>query len=211
MFVQIDSAAESPSAAASADDRAVDGVDRPGERDHARGRDRRVDGELARVAGQRASRGVHLPAAAVAAGAQPSVRHDGHVAVLAGDPVGAAEHRPVDDERAADPGAERDDHRNGLPGGDPVAVFGPHRGVRVVLDDQRYVDAPFEIRAQRFVAPREVRREQHRRVVVRDPAGRADADGGDLVAGAQRIDDVDDHRLDPRRGPCRGCRGARGR
>ena len=119
-------------------------------------------GELLR-ASSRASRTRALPEAycsqqpAVAALAPVPTRHADHVAPLPRHPVGAAEQVAVDHQPAADAGAEgdADHHRRAPAGAEPV--LRPGRRVRVVVDDQREVDAFVQSVLQRFLAPGEVR------------------------------------------------------
>ena len=74
-------------------------------------------------------------------------------------------------------------------------VLGPGGRVGVVLDRHRQPDPAGQRIPQRLVAPGQVRREQHGRPVVGDPARRADADRDDLVPRGQLGHHLGDHVL----------------
>ena len=140
-----------------------------------RGRRRRGAGDLAGGLAERGAAGVLLPAAAVAAGAQPAVGHDPHVPPLPRHAVRAAPQPAVQHDAAADAGAQRDHQRQVGAAGRAVAVLGPGRGVGVVAHPQRPLQPGGEVLAQGGVPPGQVRAEQHGVAGAVEPAGRADA------------------------------------
>ena len=165
-------------------------------------------GDLAGGLPERRPAGVLLPAAAVAAGAQPAVGDDAHVPPLPRDAVRTALQPAVEDDAAADAGAQRDHQRQVGAARRAVAVLGPGRGVGVVAHPQRPLQPGGEVLAQRRVPPGQVRAEQHGVAGAVEPAGRADAHADQLavVPRGQLLDDGDDGVLGvadrrPGRGP----------
>ena len=116
--------------------------------------------------------------------------------ISAADAERAAEQLAVEHDAAADAGADGDQQQvvDVLAGAE--GELAPGRGVRVVLDDDRQVDPLLEVGLEVHVAPGEVGREHHRRPGLVDVAGRADADGGDLVARLSSVDQLLDGLLD---------------
>src|SRR5262249_38666714 len=86
---------------------------------------RRAPGELPGLGDQGVAARVLLPAAAVAAPAQPPVRHDAVVAGLAGDAPAAPVQLTVDHDPGADTRADGDEHDVILPAGRAEDGLGP--------------------------------------------------------------------------------------
>ena len=139
---------------------------------------------------------VLLEAAAVAAAAEPAVRHQAQVPDLAADAVPAAEQLPAGDHATADARADGDHQLVVDVATGAVAELAPGRGVRVVLDRDRQPGQPEQLRAQGLVAPGDVGSEQHGGAVGVDVAGRADAHRGDRVLLGEPRDEGRDRRLD---------------
>jgi hypothetical protein len=114
---------------------------------------------------------------------------------LGADAVGASVHLPVENQSSSDTGAQGDAYDDGLSAGRAEAVLGPGGGIGVVLDRHRDPDPFAQCVPKRLVAPGQVRREEDGGPVGADPARRADADGGHLVAAGEHVDDLGDHRL----------------
>lgn len=153
-------------------------------------------GQFTGLADQGVAGAVLLPAAAVAAGTAVPAGDDLHVAELAGHAVLAALDLAVLEDRAADAGAERDHDEVLLTAARAEAPLGPGRGVGVVVDHDGDGEACLEGVAERLVAPGEVRGEEHGGPLGVDPAGRADADGVDVVPVGEVQDQFDDGVLD---------------
>ena len=175
------------------------------------GRRRDVRATSRAVCAERGAAGVLLPAAAVAAGAEPAVGHDPHVPPLPRHAVRAALQPAVEHDAAADAGAQRDHQRQVGAAGGAVAVLGPGGGVGVVAHPQRPLQPRREVLAQRRVPPGQVRAEQHGVAGAVEPAGRADPDADQfaVVPGREFLDDGGDRVLGVAdrgagRGPPRG-------
>ncbi|GAA2930482.1 hypothetical protein GCM10020221_27800 [Streptomyces thioluteus] len=114
----------------------------------------------------------------------------------AATPKRAAAQLVADDDAAAQAGAQgdADDVVVALAGAE--AVLAPGGGVGVVLDDDGEADALLDLVLERLVPPVDVGGEEDRGPLVVHVAGRADADGLDVVVGADgphRVGDgVDD-------------------
>ena len=153
-------------------------------------------GQLPGLADEGVAGAVLLPAAAVAARTAVPAGHHLHVAELTGDPVLAALDLTVLQDRAADAGAERDHDEMVLAAARAEPPLRPRRGVRVVVHHDGDDQAGGEGVAEGFVAPGEVRGEQHLGAVGVDPARRADADGVHVVPVGEVEDQLDDGVLD---------------
>src|SRR6202044_489010 len=146
---------------------------------------RRTPGELACLGDQGAPARVLLPAAAIAAPAQPPFGYDPVVPGLAGDPPPAPVQLPVDHDPGADSGADRDEHDVLVAARGAEHGLGPGGGVRVVLHYHGQACVVFDPLLQRLVAPGEVGREQHAGPGDVDEPGGADAHGVHLVPAGQ--------------------------
>ena len=144
--------------------------------EHALGDHRAAHRERPRLAHQRRAAGVLLEAAVLAAAAEDAVGHHAHVADLGADAVRAAVDLAVEHQPAADTGADGDQQQVvGVVAG-AVTELAPRRGVGVVLDHDRQLDALLELALEVLVAPGDVGREQHDGAGLVDVAGRAHAD-----------------------------------
>jgi hypothetical protein len=165
---------------------------------------RGTSGELTRLGDQGVAAGVLLPAAPVAAAAQPAVGHHPDVPWFAGDAPAAAVQLAADNDGGSDPGPDRHQHHVAVAAGGAEARFGPGRGVRVVLHHDRAAQTLLHPLLERLVAPGQVRREQHGGARAVDEAGGAQADGGDLVAVQQFGHHIGDRLLGQQRAGGRG-------
>ena len=107
-----------------------------------------------------------------------AVRHDPQVADLGADAEGAAVQRAVEHDAAADAGADGDQQQVVDVVAGAEGELAPRRGVGVVLDDDRQVDALLELGPEVDVAPGDVGREHDHGARLVDVAGGADADRG---------------------------------
>ena len=87
------------------------------------------------------------------------------MAQLRRDARAAREEPTVDHDAPADPGAERQEHEASLAGTRSMPVFAPGRRVRVVVDDDRQLQALRQVGEERPVTPIQDRRVQHPRAV----------------------------------------------
>ena len=102
------------------------------------------------------------------------------MAELAGDPESSPHDGALEEDRPADPRPHRERHRVGLVAGRPEPALRPARSVRVVVDDDRHLDATSERLPQRFVSPGEMRRKDHGRPVGADETRSTDPHRNDL-------------------------------
>src|SRR6478735_1089253 len=163
---------------------------------HALGDLRTAHRERPRLPHQCGAAGVLLEAAVLAAAAEDAVRYDAHVADLRADAVRAAVDLTVQHQPAADTGADGDQQQVlGVVAG-AVHELAPRRGVGVVLDHDRELDALLELALEVLVAPGDVRCEEHHRALLVDVAGRTHADRLDRVPGAELGHQAGDRLLD---------------
>ncbi len=102
----------------------------------------------------------------------------------------------VHDHRATDSGTESDEHEPRFAPARAETPFGPRCRVRVIEHRNAPSQGLFEIRSQRFVAPRQVRAEQHGSVVQIHPPGRSDTHRADAPTSSELAHQVHDHRFD---------------
>ena len=119
-------------------------------------------GELPCLAAKRIAGGVLLPAAPVAALAAVAAGHDDLVPELPRHAKAAAFHAPVHHHGAADPGAQGDADQPALTLPGAEAPFRPGGGIGVVGQQNGAAQQALQVLPQWFIAPGEVRTEEHR-------------------------------------------------
>ncbi|MCY1235823.1 hypothetical protein D9M72_484530 [compost metagenome] len=119
--------------------------------------------------------------------------HDDLVAEFSRNPKAAAFQPAVHHHGTADPRAQGDADEPALPLPGAEAPFRPRGGIGVVGQQDRAAQQSLEVVPQRFIAPGEVRAEQHRPAVEVHPPGRADSHRPDAVATAQLLHEFHNH------------------
>ena len=104
---------------------------------------------------------------------------------LPGNPPPAAIKLAVQYDSRADAGADRYEHHMPPASGRAERYLRPGCGVRIILDDHRHADPFLDMLLHGFLAPGEVRREQHAGGGLVDESRGSDTDGLDLVAAEQ--------------------------
>ena len=117
----------------------------------------------------------------------------------------------VDDHASAEPRADEEARHVAVALRRAEAVLAEDAEVHVVADEKRHAEALLHVLADRVIAPREVRREEHDAALLIDDAGRAGCDGVQLLpvdAGVadHLLHDADDDLLDVRRAVAAGLR-----
>jgi hypothetical protein len=133
------------------------------------------------------------------ASAREAVGNDTQMPELSASTESASEEIAARDDRPAYSGADGE-HRhvaNRASGAEPV--FRPSGRVRVVVDRDVEIEALEQVLAKWLIAPADVGRVVHRRLLHIDETGRRDPGGHDLATARQALDHLDD-RVDYRDG-----------